>query len=49
MEISGPKVKKVLVFSQRKFFLYFEKQNFKKNSSLGGNFPSSKNKITHSE
>ena len=38
------KIKKVLIFSQKKLFLYFRKRNcFKKTSYIsGGNFPSSK-------
>ena len=45
--ISSPKIKKVLIFSQKRFFIYFRKQNFfnKKTSCIsGGHFPSSKNK-----
>ena len=28
MELSSPRIKKFLIFSQNKFFLYFEKRNF---------------------
>ena len=46
MELSRPKIKKVLIFSQKKLFLYFGKWSFfKKTSNIsGGNFLSSENK-----
>ena len=45
MQLSSPKIKKVLIFSQKKTFLIFgEIELFKKTSYIsGGNFPSSKN------
>ena len=44
MELSSPKIKKYLIFSRKKLFLYFPKYNIS-----GKNFPSSKNKKTDSE
>ena len=45
MELSGPDIKKFLLFSQKKLFLYFKKWNHLKISYIsGGNFPSSKKK-----
>ena len=50
MEISGPKIKKV-IFSKKSFFYISRKRTFKLQNykSSGGNFPSLKNKNTHSE
>ena len=51
MEPSSPRVKKYLIISQKKLFLYSAKWNFLKKTCYvpGGNFPSSKNKTTHFE
>ena len=39
MELASPKIKKFLIFSQNKFFLYFGKWNF---LALNSNFSSKK-------
>ena len=47
MELFSPKIKKVLIFSQKKLFLYFGTRVFflkKTCYILGANFTSSKNK-----
>ena len=52
MELSGPTLKKAIIFSQRKLFLYFGKWNLLKKTSyvLGGDFMCSQNKKkTHIE
>ena len=51
MELSSAKIKKVLIFSQKKKLLIFrEMELFKKPSYIsGGNFPSSNNTRTCSE
>ena len=33
-ELSSPKIKKFLIFSQEKLFLYFKKQNFSGNGTF---------------
>ena len=50
-EVSSPKIKTVLIFSQNGVSLYFRKRNFLKKTYYisGGNFPSSENKKTLSE
>ena len=47
MELSSPKIKKVLIFSQKNPFLpFWEMDHFLKSSNIsGGNFPGSKNKM----
>ena len=51
MELSSPKIKKVIIFSQENLFLYFGKWNLLRKTSYISrvNFPSSKNKKIHSE
>ena len=59
MELFNSNIKKILVFSQKKPFLYFGKGKSQKNPYISGNgnllyfwkhnFPSSKNKKTCSE
>ena len=46
MELSSPKIKIFIIFSQKKLFWYFGKWNFFKKTSYisEGNFPSSKSK-----
>ena len=45
MELSSPKIKIFIIFSQKKLFWYFGKWNFFKTSYISeGNFQSSKSK-----
>ena len=50
-EVSSPKIKTVLIFSQSEVSLYFRKRNFFQKTYYisGGKFPSSQNKKTLSE
>ena len=50
-EVSSPKIKTALIFSQSEVSLYFRKRNFFKKTYYisGGKFPSSQNKKTLSE
>ena len=49
MELSSPKIKKVLIFSQKKLFLYFRKLFYKNILYFRKELPSSKNKKIPSE
>ena len=49
MKPSGPNIKSVLIFSQKRFFLYFEKRNFLVLKFQDGTFRDRKINKTHSE